>query len=101
MAIERGVAALPDECLCAILPSQMRKLLIVAAALLAVHIALLFAGRGGMAAAAKAGGANVGIVLDVGGRGDKSFNDGAYAGADSAFRTIGANIRFIEPGEGL
>ncbi|HEY4955818.1 MAG TPA: BMP family ABC transporter substrate-binding protein [Gemmatimonadaceae bacterium] len=78
----------------------MRKLLIVAAALLAVHVALLFAGGGGTAAAAKAGGANVGIVLDVGGRGDKSFNDGAYAGADSAVRTIGSNVRFIEPGEG-
>jgi len=78
----------------------MRKLLIVAAALLAVHIALLFAGRGGLAAAAKKGGANVGIVLDVGGRGDKSFNDGAYAGADSATHVLGANVRFIEPGEG-
>jgi basic membrane protein A and related proteins len=78
----------------------MRKLLIVVAALLAVHVALLVAGGGGTAAAAKAGGANVGIVLDVGGRGDKSFNDGAYAGADSAVRTIGSNVRFIEPGEG-
>jgi basic membrane protein A len=78
----------------------MRKLLIVAAALLAVHIALLFAGRGGVVSAARTGGADVGIVLDVGGRGDKSFNDGAYAGADSASKTIGTNIRFIEPGEG-
>ena len=78
----------------------MRKLIIVVLGLLAVHVALLFAGRGGVAAAAKPGGANVGIVLDVGGRGDKSFNDGAYSGADSATRTIGANIRFIEPGEG-
>ena len=42
----------------------------------------------------------IGIVLDVGGRGDKSFNDGAYAGADSATKTLGTNIRFIEPGEG-
>jgi len=78
----------------------MRKLLIVAAALLLVHVALLFAGRGGQMSAEKAGGAHVGIVLDVGGRGDKSFNDGAYAGADSAAKTIGTNIRFIEPGEG-
>ncbi len=78
----------------------MRKLLIIAAALLAVHVTLLFAGRGGLMNAARAGGVRVGVVLDVGGRGDKSFNDGAYAGADSATRTIGANIRFIEPGEG-
>ena len=79
---------------------QMRKLLIVAAALLAVHVALLFAGRGGLVSAARTGGVDVGVVLDVGGRGDKSFNDGAYAGADSATRTLGANNRFIEPGEG-
>jgi basic membrane protein A len=78
----------------------MRKLLIVAAILLLAHVALLFAGRGGQVSAEKVGGARVGIVLDVGGRGDKSFNDGAYAGADSAVRTIGANVRFIEPGEG-
>jgi basic membrane protein A len=48
----------------------------------------------------KPGALNVGIVLDVGGRGDKSFNDGAYAGADSAARILGPAIRFIEPGEG-
>ena len=78
----------------------MRKLLIVAAALLLVHVALLFAGRGGQVSAEKPGVAKVGIVLDVGGRGDKSFNDGAYAGADSASKVLGANVRFIEPGEG-
>ncbi|MEX2325997.1 MAG: BMP family ABC transporter substrate-binding protein, partial [Gemmatimonadaceae bacterium] len=39
-------------------------------------------------------------VLDVGGRGDKSFNDGAYEGADSAIKQLGADVRFIEPGEG-
>jgi basic membrane protein A len=62
----------------------MRKLLIVLGVLFAVHIALLFAGRSGVASAERAGATNVGIVFDVGGRGDKSFNDGAYAGADSA-----------------
>ena len=78
----------------------MRKLLIVAGALLAIHVALLFAGRGGLASAERAGATNVGIVLDVGGRGDKSFNDGAYAGADSAVKILHPNVRFIEPGEG-
>src|SRR5207247_7250746 len=42
----------------------------------------------------------IGIVLDVSGRGDESFNDGAYAGVHSATRTLGSNIRYIEPGEG-
>lgn len=78
----------------------MRKLLIVAVALLVVHAALLFAGGRGVTESARPGATDVGIVLDVGGRGDKSFNDGAYAGADSATRILGPNIRFIEPGEG-
>jgi basic membrane lipoprotein Med (substrate-binding protein (PBP1-ABC) superfamily) len=42
----------------------------------------------------------IGIVFDVGGRGDKSFNDGAYLGAERAAKQLGANVRFIEPGEG-
>ena len=43
---------------------------------------------------------DVGIVFDVGGRGDKSFNDGAYEGAQRAARELGARVRFVEPGEG-
>jgi basic membrane protein A len=78
----------------------MRKLLITVAVLLAVHAAFLVFGPRGTEAVADAGATRVGIVLDVGGRGDKSFNDGAYAGADSAMRQLGADVRFIEPGEG-
>jgi len=78
----------------------MRKLLLVAVALLVVHAALLFAGGGGVASSDRPGATNVGIVLDVGGRGDKSFNDGAYAGADSAIKILHPNVRFIEPGDG-
>ena len=77
----------------------MRKLLIVVAVLLAVHIALLFAGPKGLIGDTKSD-LSVGVVFDVGGRGDKSFNDGAYAGADSASRILHPLIRFIEPGEG-
>lgn len=78
----------------------MRKLLVVTALLLATHIALLFTRRSASAGGTEESKAKIGIVLDVGGRGDKSFNDGAYAGADSATKLLGANIRFIEPGEG-
>jgi basic membrane protein A len=81
-------------------PPSMRKLFIVAAALLIVHAALLFAGGRSSTESGRAGATNVGIVLDVGGRGDKSFNDGAYAGADSAIKILHPNVRFIEPGEG-
>src|SRR5687767_1283547 len=78
----------------------MRKLFIVAIGLLGIHAALLFAGGTGVTDTRRAGATDVGIVLDVGGRGDKSFNDGAYAGADSATKVLQPNIRFIEPGEG-
>lgn len=80
----------------------MRKLLLLVGALLAVHLVLLFvrpAGAGAEAAAAGEG-LDVGVVFDVGGRGDKSFNDGAFAGASRARRELGARVRFIEPGEG-
>jgi len=78
----------------------MRKLIVVTALLLAAHIALLFVRGSASAEATDGSGSRIGIVLDVGGRGDKSFNDGAYAGADSATKLLNANIRFIEPGEG-
>jgi basic membrane protein A len=78
----------------------MRKLILVTSLLLAVHIALLFTRRNAKAEGKETSPIRIGIVLDVGGRGDKSFNDGAYAGADSATKMLGSNIRFIEPGEG-
>src|SRR4051794_33035134 len=76
---------------------RMRKLIIVTSLLLAVHIALLFTRRSAQAEAKGSSTSRIGIVLDVGGRGDKSFNDGAYAGADSATKMLGSNVRFIEP----
>ena len=64
----------------------MRKLIVVTSLLLAVHVALLFVRRSASAEGASPSEATIGIVLDVGGRGDKSFNDGAYAGADKIGR---------------
>ncbi|HEX8903937.1 MAG TPA: BMP family ABC transporter substrate-binding protein [Longimicrobiaceae bacterium] len=83
----------------------MRKLLIIIGVLLAAHVALLFVRPHGGAAAAPAAASGgrklvVGIVFDVGGRGDKSFNDGAYLGAMRAARELGADVRLVEPGEG-
>mgnify|MGYP002778808975 FL=1 len=78
----------------------MRKLLLFVGALLAVHVALLFVRPGVAAEAPSPDALDVGIVFDVGGRGDKSFNDGAYDGAMRAARELGARVRFIEPGEG-
>jgi basic membrane protein A len=78
----------------------MRKLLLLVGALLAVHVALLFVRPSGAAEPPSSEGLDVGIVFDVGGRGDKSFNDGAYLGATRAAERLGARVRFIEPGEG-
>jgi basic membrane protein A and related proteins len=78
----------------------MRKLLLLVAALLVVHVALLFAHPTGAATPPSAHTIDVGVVFDLGGRGDKSFNDGAYLGAERAEKELGAHVRFIEPGEG-
>ena len=78
----------------------MRKLLLLIGALLAAHVALLFVQPSGAAEAPSGDALDVGIVFDVGGRGDKSFNDGAFAGGERAMRDLGARVRFIEPGEG-
>ena len=53
---------------------------------------------GGAAASIK-----VGLVFDVGGRGDQSFNDAAYARLERAMAELGIpkeNVEYIEPGEG-
>ena len=42
----------------------------------------------------------VGLVFDVGGRGDKSFNDSAYAGIERAQKDMAVQVDYIEPGEG-
>jgi basic membrane protein A len=78
----------------------MRKLLILVAVLLAVHVALLFVHPAGAAVPPAGDAVDVGVVFDLGGRGDKSFNDGAYIGAERAEKELGVRVRFIEPGEG-
>jgi basic membrane protein A len=50
--------------------------------------------------AAPAGTLQVGLVFDVGGRGDKSFNDAAYAGLERAQRELGITFTTLETGEG-
>jgi basic membrane protein A len=78
----------------------MRKLLTVVGVLLLVHVALLFVQAGEAVQPPSDAAVDVGIVFDMGGRGDKSFNDGAYLGGERARRELGSQIRFIEPGDG-
>lgn len=42
----------------------------------------------------------VGLVFDVGGRGDKSFNDAAYAGLEAAQQELGIQFTTLETSEG-
>lgn len=48
----------------------------------------------------KAGTLKVGLVFDVGGRGDKSFNDAAFRGLERAKSELGIEYEYIEPGPG-
>ncbi|NTU91020.1 MAG: BMP family ABC transporter substrate-binding protein [Chlorobiaceae bacterium] len=62
----------------------------------------LLAGCSGKPSKSGASGAyKVGLVFDVGGRGDKSFNDAAYNGLELAKKKLGIEFDYIEPqGEG-
>jgi basic membrane protein A and related proteins len=71
--------------------------------LLLLFVAGCSPGKGGNTAADKTGSGklHIGLVFDVGGRGDKSFNDSAYNGLELAKKQFGADFIFVEPqGEG-
>ncbi len=78
----------------------MRRTLYLLGALIAAHLLLLTITPSGATIAPEGEGLDIGIVFDVGGRGDKSFNDGAYMGGMLAADSLGARVRYIEPGEG-
>lgn len=52
------------------------------------------------ATAAPASDIRIGLVFDVGGLGDKSFNDAAHRGLKKAEEELGVKVRYIEPGDG-
>ncbi len=78
----------------------MRRTFYLLGALVAVHLLLLTITPSGATVAPEGEGLDIGIVFDVGGRGDKSFNDGAFLGGLRAADSLGARVRYIEPGEG-
>lgn len=70
---------------------------------LLISCMVLFTGCSGKKAQTgnKPGAYKVGLVFDVGGRGDKSFNDAAYSGLEQAKKKPGIDFDYIEPqGEG-
>jgi basic membrane protein A len=73
----------------------------VAATLVALAIGVTFLParhpHAAPAAGATKASARIGLVFDVGGRGDKSFNDAAYIGLLRAERDLGVEGSFLEP----
>src|SRR5262249_23584177 len=87
-------------------PRRTRMRLARALAIVALALLPLAAGAcsqpasrspGGTAAGA---GMPVGLVFDIGGRGDKSFNDAAYAGLERAKAELGITYTTLETSEG-
>ena len=58
------------------------------------------AGESGTGAAKSGSNTKVGLVFDVGGLGDKSFNDAANRGMLRAKAELGVQTQYIEPGDG-
>ena len=70
-------------------------LVVLNAALVVIGVAVV------PSAAVKSGsGIHIGLVFDVGGKNDKSFNEAAWRGLQRARDELGVDIQFIEPTEG-
>lgn len=78
----------------------MRQLMTLVGILILANLLLLIPGSGQAEGPTKQSSCKVGIVFDVGGRGDKSFNDSAYLGLQKALKELPIDGRYLEPGEG-
>ncbi len=78
----------------------MRRLAVYTALLVALNLGLVLMRAGAVTHAGAGKRLRAGVVFDVGGRGDKSFNDSAWRGLDRAVRELGVDAEYIEPGEG-
>ncbi len=72
------------------------------AGLVAVNLALVIAGAVFVPSRETAAGTGirVGLVFDIGGKNDKSFNEAAWRGLERAQRELGVQVEYIEPSEG-
>jgi len=66
-------------------------------AFLMVVMMLALTACGGKEEAAKEETLKVGIVLSIGGLGDKSFNDSAYRGLEQSKKDLGIEFKYVEP----
>ncbi len=78
----------------------MRRLGGLFAGLLALNAALLCVRPPSGGGPARNARGRVGLVFDVGGRGDKSFNDAAWLGVERARKELGVAVQLVEPGDG-
>jgi basic membrane protein A len=78
----------------------MKRPSVVLALLVLGNVALLAAGWELSATTDCGTGTCVGLVFDVGGLGDKSFNDAAHRGLVRASKELGVSVRYVEPGDG-
>jgi basic membrane protein A len=81
-------------------PPGTSRLGLLIAGLVALDLALLGVGLGRGGGAACDAGPCIGLVFDVGGLGDKSFNDAAYRGLKRAEAELAITSRYVEPGDG-
>ncbi|MGN6108444.1 MAG: BMP family lipoprotein [Kofleriaceae bacterium] len=74
----------------------------VLAGLVSLNVVLLAAGWLAIAPPAEKAGSGVwvGLVFDVGGKNDKSFNEAAWRGLQRAETELGVQVQYIEPSEG-
>jgi basic membrane protein A len=54
---------------------------------------------GGSSESAASGDLKIGLAYDTGGRGDKSFNDSAYAGVEAAIADLGGEVQELSPND--
>jgi len=78
----------------------MKKLFIVALLLITISISACKKNQEVSQSPADKSKFKVGLVFDVGGRGDKSFNDAAYKGLEKAKKDFGVEFEVIDPGDG-
>jgi len=78
----------------------MKKLFIVAVLVLAVSISACKKNQEVSQSPADKTKIKVGLVFDVGGKGDKSFNDAAHNGLEKAKKDFGIEYEEIDPGDG-
>lgn len=78
----------------------MRNKLLILSLLVGINLLLFLIGWGRGGEEECKADVCVGLVFDVGGLGDKSFNDAAHRGLVKAKKELGIGFRYIEPGDG-